>query len=215
VNRSFFLGGAIGLALGLVVALFSYQVGRAGGLLRAQEPVVAAPTSGATPAMPAMPPQPSPPPGAGGGGDAAPAGISPAMADQINALELLVKADPKNREAWVHLGNIYFDAHQPRQSVDAYARALQLQPDDPNVLTDQGVMYRELHEHQKALANFQKANRLQPTHVQSLYNQGVVYGFDLHDRAKAIEIWNRVIQLAPQSEDAARARAALAELQGP
>jgi tetratricopeptide (TPR) repeat protein len=206
VNRSFFLGGATGLAIGLVVALFTYQIGRAGGLFRPQDPVLAAPTAGGAPAMP---------PGAGpSGGEAPAAGLTPQLADQISALEQLVKADPKNRDAWVHLGNAYFDAHQPKPSVDAYARALALQPDDANVLTDQGVMYRELHDYDKALRNFQRASQLQPTHVQSLYNQGVVYAFDLHDRAKAVEIWNRVIQLAPASEDAARARSALAELQG-
>jgi len=201
VNRSFFLGGAVGLAMGLLVALFAYQIGRAGGRLRADEPVIAAPTGA--------------PPAPGSAADAAAAaegGPTPELANHIAVLEQVVRSDPKNHDAWVQLGNAYFDSHQHQQSVDAYARALQLRPDDPNVLTDQGIMYRALRQYDRALANFQQANRLDPKHLQSLYNQGVVYGFDLHDRTRAEEAWNKLIRLAPGSDDANRARAAMAQL---
>ncbi len=207
MNRSFFLGGAVGLGLGLLVALFAYQIGRAGGRLRADEPVIAAPV-----APPAQMPAQMPP--GGDGGAPAEGGLTPELANHIAVLEQVVKADPKNHDAWVQLGNAYFDAHQHQESIDAYAHALQLRPDDPNVLTDQGIMYRALRQYDRALANFDKASRLDPKHLQSLYNQGVVYGFDLHDRAKAEEAWNRLIRLAPGSDDANRARAAMAQLQG-
>jgi cytochrome c-type biogenesis protein CcmH/NrfG len=203
MNRSFLLGGALGLAVGLLVALFAYQIGRAGGRLRAAEPVIAAPTAAPAPMAP----------GAAQGGASAEGGLTPELAEHISVLEQLVKTDPKNHDAWVQLGNAYFDSHQHQASVDAYARALQLRPDDPDVLTDQGIMYRALQQYDRALANFQKASRLDPRHLQSLYNQGVVYGFDLHDRAKAEKAWNELIRLAPASDDANRARAALAQLQ--
>lgn len=208
MNRSFLVGGAVGLGVGLVVALFAYQIGRAGGVLRAEEPVVAAPVGDA------MPPPSTPPQAAPDGTTGAPpeGGLTPDLAERIAGLQQVVQADPKNHDAWVALGNAYFDSRQVQPSIDAYARALQLRPDDPDVLTDQGIMYRALRQFDRALANFQKASRLQPNHLQSLYNLGVVYGFDLHDRTRAEEAWNRLIQLSPTSEDANRARAALAQL---
>ncbi len=208
-NRSFWLGAAVGLAAGLLVALFSYQVGRAGGrLLTGPEAVTAAPVGG--PPGPAMPPNagaPAMPPDTGG---AIPLDVS----ERINVARAVVERDPKDVGAWVALGNLYFDTHQPQKSIDAYARALQLEPDDPNVLTDQGVMYRAVGAFDKAVANFEKANRLQPAHLQSLYNLGVVYAFDLKDVPKAEAAWNRIIQLAPSSENASQARQALAQLKG-
>lgn len=218
-NRSFWLGAAAGLAAGLVVALFSYQVGRAGGrLFTGPEAVTAAPVGGApAPAMPpaagipAVPPPaagaPAMPPGAGGA-------IPLEVSERIQAASAVVGRDPKNVGAWVELGNLYFDTHQPQKSIDAYARALELQPDSPDVLTDQGVMYRAVGAFEKAIANFQQANRLQPAHLQSLYNLGVVYAFDLKDVPKAEAAWNRLIQLAPNSENASQARQALAQLKG-
>jgi cytochrome c-type biogenesis protein CcmH/NrfG len=176
----------IGLAVGLVVGVFiGYQAG----------------SSGPTPGMGAMG---GPPPGMPGGAPQPMPGDN--FQARITQMQQVVARDPKNVQAWIQLGNDYFDTRQPQKAVDAYARALELRPNDPNVLTDQGVMYRDLGQFERAVANFEKANAADPKHVQSLYNLGVVYLNDLKQSKKAIEAWNKVIQTAPQSEQAAQAR---------
>jgi len=202
MNRSFLLGAASGLLAGLLVAVVSFQVGRAGRLTREPEPVVAAPSSG--PRGTATAPAAGPTEASG----AVPLDAS----ERIATARSVVERDPKNLEAWVDLGNLYFDTRQPQKSIEAYARALELKPDNPDVLTDQGVMFRAVGAYDKAIANFEKANRISPGHLQSLYNLGVVYAFDLRDVPKAEEAWNRLIQIAPASENANQARQALAQL---
>jgi len=184
----------LGLAIGLVVGLFvGYQIGSSGP---------SSPAASAMPGMPPLPPQmPSAPP-PGGGADAL---------ARIATLQSIVARDPKNVQAWVRLGNDFFDTHQPQKAVEAYGRALELQPNDPNVLTDQGVMYRELRQYDKAIQNFEKASKADPTHVQSLFNMGVVYSTDLKLPQKAIEAWSKVVRVAPESPQAAQARQALAD----
>jgi cytochrome c-type biogenesis protein CcmH/NrfG len=181
----------IGLAIGLVVGVFvGYQAG----------------TSSSPPSGMASPP-PQMPPGMPGG--------PPVPGDnyqaRITQMQQIVARDPKNVQAWVQLGNDYFDTRQPQKAIDAYARALELRPDDPNVITDQGVMYREIGQYDRAIANFRKANEVDPKHVQSLYNMGVVFLNDLKQPKRAIEAWNKVIQVAPQSEQAAQARMGIEE----
>ena len=145
---------------------------------------------------------------------AAPGAVLPSaeVQNRLARMEAAVAADPKNHGAWVTLGNDYFDIHQPQKAVAAYAKALALKPNDPNVLTDQGVMYRQLNQFDKAVANFQKASKLDPTHVQSLFNLGVVYASDLHKPDEAAKAWNKVLVLAPGSEQAAQARQQLNQL---
>src|SRR5207237_8149355 len=63
---------------------------------------------------------------------------------RIETLRLLVDRDPGDVKSWIALGNEYFDSGQRAKAIDAYGRALELQPNNPDVLTDQGVMYREL-----------------------------------------------------------------------
>lgn len=195
------LAAGLGLAVGGIVG---YLIGSSGSeearpvTSSSPSPGAPSPLGDAPPAFAAgLPPSPSP----------------RADTEQHIALnQQIVARDPKNVQAWINLGNDYFDTHRPQQSIEAYARALELQPDNPDVLTDQGVMYRDLKQFDKALANFEKANRLKPDHVQSLFNLGVVYRYDLKDPAKALQAWERVVQLAPGSPQAADARRAIAEI---
>jgi cytochrome c-type biogenesis protein CcmH/NrfG len=164
------------------------------------------------------PPPPMPGGGAGGGMGAAPALPMPApggadVQRRIASEEQLVAQDPKNVQGWIALGNDYFDTKQRQKAIDAYARALELSPNNPDVLTDQGVMYRELGQFDKAVANFKKASQIDPRHAQSSYNLGVVYAYDLKDREKAIAAWRHVVEIDPRSQQAAQAQQAIADLQ--
>jgi tetratricopeptide (TPR) repeat protein len=198
MTRDMIIGVVIGLLAGLFVG---YQIGSSG----TSKPAPVAAMPGMPPGMPPGGPQ-GMPPGMGGGAP------GPEVQQQIAALQSVVARDPKNRAAWVQLGNDFFDTRQPQKAIEAYGRALELTPDDPDVLTDQGVMYREVGQYDKAVANFQKANKTNPTHVQSLFNMGVVYANDLNQPQKAAEAWNKVIQLAPSSPQAEQAKQALAGL---
>jgi tetratricopeptide (TPR) repeat protein len=190
LNRSLL----IGLALGLVVGVFiGYQAGSS------SSPPPSAMGGMPTGVAPGMPP---------GGGAPGPGDNFQA---RINAMQAVVTRDPKNFDAWVQLGNDYFDTRQPQKAIDAYTRALEVRPSSPNVLTDMGVMYRDLGQFDKAIENFQKANQVDPKHMQSLFNLGVVYLNDLKQPKKAAEIWNKIIQVAPQSEQAQQAKVALEE----
>ena len=197
LNRNIMFALAGGFAAGLLAGYVFFS----GGSHEAA-PIVAAPTN-AAPIMPA-PSLAATMPGAT---------LPNAEAQaRITRIEAAVLADPKNFGAWFALGNEYFDTHQHQKSVDAYAKGLALHPNEPNVLTDQGVMYRDLGQFDKALANFQKANKLDPSHVQSLINIGVVYSTNLNKPAEAAKAWNKVIAIAPNSEQAAQARQMLSQL---
>ena len=123
-----------------------------------------------------------------------------------------IRPDPASAKPWIALGNRYFDARQRQKAVDAYAKALQLDPNNPDVLTDQGVMYRELGAYDKAIANFEKANTIAPRHLASLLDLGILYAQDLKDHDKAIKAWTHLIQIAPTSIQAARAQGYIDQL---
>lgn len=206
-NIAFALVG--GMAAGFLAGYFVFSGGS-----KEAGPVVAAPTN-AAPVMPAPSlagGMPGSTPGAMPGGMPGAALPSAEVQARISRIETALLGDPKNHDAWVALGNEYFDSHQFQKSADAYGKALALKPEDPNVLTDQGVMYRQLGQYDKAIANFQKANKIQPNHVQSLFNLGVVYSTDLHKPDEAAKAWNKVLTIAPASDQAAQARQMLSQL---
>jgi tetratricopeptide (TPR) repeat protein len=131
---------------------------------------------------------------------------------RIASAEKIVAADPTNRQIWVQLGNDYFDTGQPQKAINAYGKALELNPKDPNVLTDQGVMYRQAKRFDLAIANFEKAQQIDPTHLQSQYNMGLVYSQDLHQPDKAIKAWTRYLQLDSTSPKAQQVKAMIEQL---
>lgn len=128
---------------------------------------------------------------------------------RIAELEKVVANDPKNLQALTMLANDYYDTDQPQKAIDTYARALELDPRNPNLLTDQGVMYKRLGENdkaranpdkaranfEKALANFEKAQSIDPKHLQSLYNIGIIYAEDLNQPDKALKTWSHYLEL--------------------
>lgn len=131
---------------------------------------------------------------------------------RIAELEQLVAKDPKNLQAWITLGNDYFDSNQAQKAVKAYGKALELDPNNANVLTDQGVMFRALGFYDRALANFEKANKLDPKHLQSLFNTGIVYAVDLKQTAKAKATFEALLQKDQTSDLARQAREMLQQL---
>jgi len=125
---------------------------------------------------------------------------------KIGELKAIVAKDPNNRQAWVALGNEYFDADQPMDAVESYQKALDLNAKDANVLTDQGVMFRRLGWFDRAIDNFTRAYQADPTHATSLYNLGVVYRYDLQDFAKAQDAWTKFLTVNPSGPGSDRVR---------
>jgi len=186
LNRNLLSGLAIGVFAGF---LAGYFIGAGRG--NDDAPAVAAAPAGAP-----APPRPDP----------------MQYQERIAANQKVVAADPKNVQAWVALGNDYFDLQQAQNAVDAYAKALALAPDSPDVLTDQGVMYRQLGAFDKAVADFQRAGKVNPKHLQSFFNLGIVYSQDLKNPDAAAKAFNQAIEIAPDSPQAAQARQFLAGL---
>jgi len=170
----------------LLIAGVTLVAGFIIGLLAGQK------TSGPTPSFP--------------GG--APVGPAPVvnLQQKITELKNIVAADPGNFKAWVSLGNEYFDSNRYMDAIEAYDKALAIQPNSPDVLTDQGVMFKNLGWFDRAIANFSKANEIDPTHATSVYNLGIVYRYDLQDFPKALQAWTRFLEISPAGPGSDRVR---------
>jgi len=170
----------------LIVALIALVVGFLGGIFYSaiQSPTGSVQTASAPP--PPSPQQSQP-------------NISSEQARTILSLEQAVSADPTNADAWLQLGNVYFDTGNPPNAIRAYEKFLALRPGDPNVLTDLGVMYRRNGQPEKAVESFDKAIALDPTHQQSWFNKGIVLRYDLNDREGAIKAWQELLKINPDA----------------
>jgi cytochrome c-type biogenesis protein CcmH/NrfG len=118
----------------------------------------------------------------------------------IDAFKARTSENPKDAEAWVQLGHLYFDAGQAEQSIEAYEKALAIQPQNANVWTDLGVMYRRSGEPEKAVAAFDRAMQIDPDHEISRFNKGIVLFHDLKDEEGAIKAWESLLAINPDAQ---------------
>ena len=129
-----------------------------------------------------------------------PSAVSNKQTSRISDLEKETALHPDNVEAWVQLGNLYFDADRAEKAIEAYNRSLSLAPDNPNVLTDLGVMYRRKGRPADAIKAFDRAIRANPRQEAAYFNKGVVYLHDLKDLEKAVKTWEELVQLNPMAK---------------
>lgn len=152
------------------------------------------------------------PPGAPTPAPAPPARDMIEVTSKIQTLKEIVKKDPKNLPAWVELGNLYFDSHQPKEAIEAYSQYLKVKPDNPDVRTDMGIMYRELKQFDRAIEEFKKAAQSDPKHLNSRYNIGIVLLHDKQDINGAIKAWEEYLKVDLNSERAQRIRAQIEKM---
>ena len=174
----------------LLASIISLAIGFLGGIVLSayKSTTVVAPA----PSMPT--PQQSQAPGISKQGPAA------EEVSRILTLEKEVSANPENNQAWIQLGNLYFDTQQVQKAIQAYEKSLSLDPNNADVQTDLGVMYRRNGQPQKAIEAFDRAVQINPRHEISRFNKGIVLMHDLNDAKGAVQAWEDLVKINPQAK---------------
>lgn len=147
-------------------------------------------------------------------GAAPPQQSAPAPLDESRVATLTAAADrdPKDAATRVQLANLYFDAERFPEAARWYEEALKLDPKNVNASTDLGITYYYMRQTDRALAQFERSLSIDPKHSKTLMNVGIVRAFGKEDIEGATQAWERLIEVAPDSEEAKRARQAIQAL---
>lgn len=142
---------------------------------------------------------------------AAPSGqqVQPLDENRASALKSTAEGNPRDAEARTQLGNLYFDAGRFEEAVRWYTASLEVNPKDANVSTDLGISYYYMNQADRALTQFERSLEIDPKHAKTLLNLGIVRAWGKQDLEGAAKAWERVIAVAPGSEEAARAKQGL------
>ncbi len=132
-----------------------------------------------------------------------PAGGDMHTQEEMRMLQEAVKKDPGNVNAWIKIGNTMMDTSRFGEAIEAYQKALQLDAKNVDVRVDLGTCYRNIGKPDEAVKEYRKALEINPGHLNGHKNLGVVLAYDLRDRAAAIKEFEKYLELAPSSPDAA------------
>ncbi len=131
---------------------------------------------------------------------------------RASALTAAIEKDRNDVESRVQLGNLYFDAERFPDAVKQYEAALAIDPKQVNASTDLGIAYYYMNQPDRALAQFERSLAIDPAHTKTLLNIGIVRAFGKQDLEGAATAWQKVVEIAPSSEEAGLARQALQSL---
>jgi tetratricopeptide (TPR) repeat protein len=140
-----------------------------------------------------------------GGSEAPP----PLDVQKVADLERLAKADPKNVGVRIDLANLYYDAKRFDQAIPWYQAALEIDPKDVNASTDLAVCFYMMNQPDRALTQIDRSLGLDGKHAKTLLNQGIIRAWGKQDLKGAAESWERVLAVAPGSEEARLAQQGL------
>jgi tetratricopeptide (TPR) repeat protein len=153
------------------------------------------------------PPVVSQPPAAAASGQAETA--KPFDETRAAALRAKISSSKNDADARVQLGDLYFDSEQYPEAAKWYEEALTVDARNVNASTDLGIAYYYMNQPDRALTQFDRSLKIDPKHVKTLLNAGIVRAFGKRDLEGAAKVWQQVIDLAPDSQEAAMARQAL------
>ena len=128
---------------------------------------------------------------------------------RATAMKTTAQQNPTDAVTRVQLGNLYFDAGRFQEAAQWYEAALKITPKDVNVSTDLGISYYYMNDPDRALAQFDRSLQIDPSHAKTMLNVGIVRAFGKQDLKGAAEAWQKVITMAPNSEEARAAKQAL------
>jgi cytochrome c-type biogenesis protein CcmH/NrfG len=147
--------------------------------------------------------------GQASGGGANPQAPPPLDESRATAMKSTAQQNPADAVTRVQLGNMYFDAGRFQEAADWYEAALKIHPKDVNASTDLGIAYYYMNQPDRALAQFDRSLIVDPSHAKTLLNIGIVRAFGKQDLKGAADVWQKVLVVAPASEEARAARQAL------
>jgi len=153
----------------------------------------------------------APPPAA-----AASASTAPALdTERAAALERQADAEPASATPRVQLAELYFDAERFDQAVPWYEAALKLDPANAEVSTNLALAYFATSQTDRALTQLDRSLAIDPQNAKALFTQGVVRARGKQDLAGAAQSWERVVAVAPNSQQARQAQEFLEAIKAP
>ena len=137
--------------------------------------------------------------------------------EMVGKLAERLKTTPDDVKGWTMLARSYTVLRRFDEAIPAYARATELEPNNPDLLADYAdavAATQQTANNPKSMALIERALKADPKHFKALALAGSA-AFDRGEYAVAISQWQKIaIQLPPDGELAPRVQAMIADARG-
>src|SRR6266576_6183552 len=120
-----------------------------------------------------------------------------ALQQSVVPLLEAVNRNPADYDAFVKLGDLYYDGQQFPNAIQYYERSLVIHPENPDVRTDLGTAYWYTGNADKALAEMEISLKYKPGHPQTLFILGWGKWQGKTDAKGAVAAWQNLLKTNP------------------
>jgi cytochrome c-type biogenesis protein CcmH len=123
----------------------------------------------------------------------------------VERLAEKLQKDPNNAEGWQMLGRSYAALQKMPEALDAYKKALALNPNSAQLMVDYAdlLAFQNKSIRGEPMRLIQKALQIEPNNLKALALAGTAY-FELGDFKRAEEYWTKAKNLVPADSEFAR-----------
>jgi tetratricopeptide (TPR) repeat protein len=124
-----------------------------------------------------------------------------ALDQAVAPLLASLQTNPNDFGSLVRVANLYYDGQQFPEAIKYYERAVDIQPQNADVLTDYGTSFWYTGNADKAIEEFQAALKYQPGRASTLFNLGIVRWQGKNDPKGAVQAWQELLRKNPDYPD--------------
>jgi Flp pilus assembly protein TadD len=121
-------------------------------------------------------------------------------ADAERGLRAIVQSVPDLAGPHANLGLIARNAGRLPEAVAELERAVQLDPQQPVIYNQLAIAYRQQGQFAQARAAYESALALDPDYAAAVLNLGILHDLYLDDAGRALELYNRYLELTPAGD---------------
>lgn len=119
----------------------------------------------------------------------------------IQTLQIALELNPNDPKIHYLLATVYKESKQFQEALHHYQKVLELDPKHLLAQNFLGVVFYELKEFQKAEEAFNKVLILDLYFADAYGNLGILYDFNLNDKEKAVEYYEKFLELKKDGEN--------------
>lgn len=123
------------------------------------------------------------------------------LAEAERGFTALTKSNPELAGPFANLGLIHRQAGKYPEAIAALEKAVQLSPERADLPNQLGIAYRMAGDFAKARASYEKSIALDANYAPAVLNLGILYDLYLWDGQRALELYDRYLQLTPGGDD--------------
>lgn len=122
-------------------------------------------------------------------------------AEAERAFTALTKSHPTFSGPYANLGLIHRQAAKYPEAIAALETAVSLSPQRADLHNQLGIAYRMAGDFKKAKTSYEQSIALDAKYAPAVLNLGILYDLYLWDGERALELYDRYLQLAPGGDD--------------